>query len=36
MDFDATSFYPAAMWDEQSFYPEIEAGFPFTIDMKDE
>ena len=27
MDFDATSFYTSAMWDEKSVYPKIETGF---------
>ena len=29
MDFDATSLYPFAMWDENSVYPKIESGFAF-------
>ena len=29
MDFDATSLYPSAMWDENSVYPEIESGFAY-------
>ena len=29
MDFDATSLYPSAMWDENSVYPKIESGFVF-------
>ena len=29
MDFDATSLYPSAMWDEKSVYPKIESGFAF-------
>ena len=29
MDFDATSLYPSAMWDENSVYPKIESGFAF-------
>ena len=29
MDFDATSLYPSAMWDENSVYPKIETGFAF-------
>ena len=29
MDFDATSLYPGAMWDENSVYPKIENGFAF-------
>ena len=35
MDFDATSLYPSAMWDEKSVYPEIESGFAFKPHMKD-
>ena len=33
MDFDATSLYPSAMWDEDSVYPEIEKGFGFKSHM---
>ena len=33
MDFDATSFYPSAMWDENSVYPKIETGFAFKPHM---
>ena len=29
MDFDATSLYPSAMWDENSVYPKIESGSAF-------
>ena len=29
MDYDATSLYPSAMWDENSVYPKIESGFAF-------
>ena len=29
MDFDATSLYPSAMWDENSVYTKIESGFAF-------
>ena len=32
-DFDATSLYPSAMWDENSIYPRIETGYAFTRDM---
>ena len=32
-DFDATSLYPSAMWDEKSIYPRIETGYSFTKDM---
>ena len=35
MDFDATSLYPSAMWDENSVYPERETGFAFNSDMND-
>ena len=35
MDFDATSLYPSAMWDEISVYPKIETGFAFKPDMND-
>ena len=35
MDFDATSFYPSAMWDEKSAYPKIETGFAFKPHMND-
>ena len=35
MDFDATSLYPSAMWDEKSVYPEIETGFAFKTQMND-
>ena len=34
MDFDATSLYPSAMWDENSVYPTIETGFAFKPHMK--
>ena len=29
MDYEATSLYPSAMWDENSVYPKIETGFSF-------
>ena len=32
-DFNATSLYPSAMWDEKSIYPRIETGYSFTRDM---
>ena len=35
MDFDATSLYPSAMWDEISVYPKIETGFAFKPHMND-
>ena len=28
-----SSFYPSAMWDEKSVYPQIETGYAFTPDM---
>ena len=34
-DFDATSLYPSAMWDENSVYPKIETGFAFKPYMND-
>ena len=33
MDFDATSLYPSAMWDEKSVYLEIESGYVFKPHM---
>ena len=33
MDFDATSLYPSAMWDEKTVYPKIETGFAFKPHM---
>ena len=33
MDFDATSLYPSAMWDENSVYLKIETGFAFKPHM---
>ena len=33
MDFDATSLYPSAMWDENSVYLKIESGFAFKPHM---
>ena len=35
MDYDATSLYASAMWDEMSVYPEIETGFAFKPNMID-
>ena len=35
VDFDATSLYPSAMWDEDSVYPKIETGFAFKPYMND-
>ena len=36
MDFNATSLYPSAMWDDESVHPEIETGYPVTPKMNDE
>ena len=33
MDFDATSLYPSAMWDENSVFLEKETGFAFKPHM---
>ena len=33
MDFDATSLYPSAMWDDNSIYPTGKSGFSFNVDM---
>ena len=35
IDFDATSLYPSAMWDENSVFPKIETGFACKPDMND-
>ena len=35
MDYDATSLYPSATWDENSVYPKIETGFAFKPNMND-
>ena len=35
MNFDATSLYPSAMWDENSVYPKKETGFAFKPHMND-
>ena len=35
MDFDVTSLYPSAVWDEKSVYPKIETGFAFKPHMND-
>ena len=32
-DFDATSLYSSALWDEKSICPRIETGYVFTRDM---
>ena len=33
IDFDATSLYPSAIWDQNSVYPKIETGFAFKPHM---
>ena len=33
MDFDATSSYPSAMWDQNSVYPKLETRFAFKPHM---
>ena len=33
VDFDATSLYPSATWDQNSVYPKIETGFAFRPHM---
>ena len=35
MDFDSTSLYPSAMWDEKSVYLKIETGFALKPHMYD-
>ena len=35
MDYDATSLYPSAMWDQNSVYPKIESGFAYKPNMND-
>ena len=35
IDFDATSLYPSAIWDQNSVYPKIETGFAFKQHMND-
>ena len=35
MDYDATSLYPSALWDEKSVYPKIETGFAFKPHIND-
>ena len=34
MDFDATSLYVSAKWDEKSVYPKLETGFAFKSPVK--
>ena len=33
LDFDATSLYPSAKWDEKSIYTKRETGFAFKPQM---
>ena len=35
MDYDATSLYPSAMWDEKSVYLKVETGFAFKPLLND-
>ena len=35
MDFDSTSPYPSAMYDEISVYPEMKNGFAFKPQLED-
>ena len=35
MDYDATSLYPSAIWDENSVSPQIETGSAFMPNMND-
>ena len=35
MDFDATSLYASAMWDENSVYPKKGNGFDFRLHVND-
>ena len=35
IDFEASGFYPSAMWDENSVYPRRESVFAFKTDMND-
>ena len=35
MNFDATSLYPSAMWDQNSVYPKIATGYAFKPHMND-
>ena len=35
MEYDATSLYPSAMWDEKSVYPKRETGFAFKPHKND-
>ena len=33
MDYDATSLYPSAMWDEKNVCPQKECGFASKVHM---
>ena len=33
VDYDATSLYPSAMWDDKFVYPNIESGLTFKLQM---
>ena len=35
MDYDATSLYPSAMWDEKSVFPKTETGLAYKPHMND-
>ena len=35
IDFDATSLYPSAVYDEKSVYPKTETGFAFKPHMNE-
>ena len=35
LDFDATNFYPSAIWDETSVFPGKETGFVFKLHKSD-
>ena len=34
-DFDATSLYPSATWDNDSDYPKMKTGYTFKTHMSD-
>ena len=36
MDYDATSFYLFARYDDRSVYPKIETGYALTLVLNDE
>ena len=35
MDYEATSLYPSAKWDENSSYPRIETDYAYTRNMNE-